>query len=82
MLTTDQQRAVAGGLHATSVGGRYPWAPVYLANGAGGHWEAHNLQNGQKLRDVYGNPMGAPHCRTLLTILDRFLDGEPGYVAG
>jgi hypothetical protein len=40
-----QRNAIAGGLHASSVGKAYPWAIV----GRGDKWEVHNLQTGMVL---------------------------------
>lgn len=87
-LSAEHARAVAGGLHATSIGGRYPWAPVYIDQGDRGHWEAHNLQTGQKLR--YAAALGAAvllvaaqRAEVILERLDAFLDHkDPRYVAG
>ena len=43
-MNQDQQRAVAGGLQAHSVGGTYPFCVVGIGNGSDHHYEVHNLQ--------------------------------------
>jgi len=50
-----RDRAIAGGLHASSVGSSYPFHAVAIANGDNVEYEVWNLQTGHKLHTGYSD---------------------------
>lgn len=71
-----REQAIAGGLHAHSVGSAYPFHPVYIANGDKGHWEVHNLMTGKVLTGL-NEPVTTETAELAGLIAESYALGKP-----